>query len=124
MLPSVPVRSTQLPSVLVRKASNGAYGRGKQWQQALGLLTDGQQALGPSSNNPDLVPHVVTYNAAISACEKGGQWQQALSLLAVIQNADLMPKVITYNASISACAKYSAAISACEKGEQWRLWKR
>jgi hypothetical protein len=48
----------------VRKASNGAYGRGKQWQQALGLLTDGQWqlALGILAvmQKAGLVPDLIT----------------------------------------------------------------
>ena len=77
-----------------------ACGKGRQWQQALGLLAVMRES--------DLVPGVITYSAAISACEKGDQWQQALGLLAVTQKADLVPK------------DDSAAISACEKREQWQ----
>ena len=74
-----------------------ACGKGRQWQQALGLLAVMRKA--------DLVPNVITCNAAISACEKGEQWQQAFGLLAVMREVDLLPDVITYNAAISVCEK-------------------
>ncbi|CAE8653990.1 unnamed protein product [Polarella glacialis] len=51
-------------NVLHYNAVISAYGKGGQWQLALGLLG--------SMPNISTVPSKVSYNAAISACSKGG----------------------------------------------------
>merc|ERR1712232_1120983 len=84
-------------------AAISACEKGRQWELALKLLGEMQEA--------GVTPNVITYSSAISACEKGRQWELALKLLGEMQEAGLTPNVITYN----------AAISACEKGCQWEL---
>ena len=54
-------------------AAFSACEKGGQWEQALSLLKEMQDA--------GVTPDVISPSAAISACEKGGQWEQALSLL-------------------------------------------
>ena len=88
--------------VITYNAAVSAGEKGKQWQQALFLLT--------AVRSNDFSPNVITINAAISACEKCEKWQQALGLLAAAINADLRPNTTTYG----------AAISACGKGELWQ----
>ena len=61
------------PNVVSFNAAIGACEKGKQWEEALGLLLEMAHQL--------LTPNVVSWSAAISACEKGKQWEGALGLL-------------------------------------------
>ena len=62
-----------MPHVCAYSAAISSCEKGRQWQQALGILWVAQ--------THDVTPNVVTCTAAISACEKGGQWQHGLGLL-------------------------------------------
>ena len=61
------------PDVISWNAASKTWGKGKQWEGALGLLQEMVHQL--------LTPDVVSFNAAISACEKGKQSEGALGLL-------------------------------------------
>ena len=63
-----------------------AYGKSRQWQQALSVLSE----MVVSKVEPD----VFSYSAGISACEKGKQWQWALALLSGMWEAKLEPNFI------------------------------
>ncbi|CAE8584106.1 unnamed protein product, partial [Polarella glacialis] len=121
--------------------------RGRQWQQALALLSSARLGLGPAQ------PNLVSFNACLSACEKCDQLARALELLREMEGGSgsssgsrraPAPDVISYSAVMSAAARAgewqlallqlaamtgrslapdvvacNAAISACEKGLQW-----
>ena len=53
------------PDVVSFPASISAFEKGKQWEEALGLLQEMVHQL--------LTTDVVSFNAGISACEKGKQ---------------------------------------------------
>ena len=120
---------TVLPSMLVRKASNGSMFWGSSKECRVKLCSE-----------------TINYNADIGACEKGKRWPQGLELFNTkMLGVEVQRDTITFNVSICACEKgrewrqalelsrrmrckrvqqntidYSAAISACEKGGQWQ----
>ena len=55
------------PNAVSWNATMSACEKGKQWEEALGLLKEMVHEL--------LTPDAVSVNAAISACEKGKQWK-------------------------------------------------
>lgn len=79
-----------------------AFGRLREWGQALSLLKEVQTA--------GMTPTVVSFTAAISACGKRGKWQHALLLLDEMCKADVTPDSIIFN----------AAISASERSREWQ----
>ena len=80
-------QTSAMPGVISYIAAISAGEKGKQWQQALGLLAVIQQS--------GVLPDVISYNPAISACAKGQQWH----LLRWTMGSQ----------------SYTAAISACEQ---------
>eukprot|EP00913_Durusdinium_trenchii_P013104 g12300.t1 len=74
-------------------AAIGACERSHQWQVAIQLLEEMQNAQVPTS--------VVCVNSAISACEKIHQWQ-ALALHDSVRARQLHPDTITRNALMTA----------------------
>ncbi|CAK0863370.1 unnamed protein product [Prorocentrum cordatum] len=86
-------------------AGISACGNGGQWQRALALLGEMQEA--------KVEPNVISYNAGISGCEKGGQWQRTLALMSEMWEAKVKPDIISP-------IIYSTGISACEKQAQWQ----
>ena len=61
--------------------------KGRQWQQALALLSKMRET--------KLEPDVISYASGASACEKGDQWQRALALLSEMWEAKMEPDVIS-----------------------------
>jgi pentatricopeptide repeat protein len=92
----------ELRSIKEANKAISAWGRVREWERALKLLSEIRQR--------GLEPNVITYSAAISACEKGSQWERALELLSEMYAHGIEPSVVSFN----------AAMSACEKGGQWQ----
>eukprot|EP00959_Pyramimonas_sp_CCMP1952_P443997 9295455-Pyramimonas_sp.AAC.1 len=71
------------PDVVSYNAGISACEKAGQWEQALLLLGELQEAR--------IDPTVISCSAGISACEKRGQWQHALSVLGGLWDASVEP---------------------------------
>ena len=74
-----------------------AWGRQRQWQDALRLLEE--------MKGRGFAPTLVTYNAAIAACGKPGQWERAVEIFEAMQQEEvgIEPDVVSYTTATSVC---------------------